>query len=152
MWEEICGTVGNHSGRRIEVACAALQWVLHRHLDLSNTCVVPELLRWQREPCATSYNHTAQAFGQPNMKPAASLRHYGLSSPEIPKTGNEEDSTEQGQWKTIHPTQGVGKYHFDKSEMQQDRSYPEPCPSPMVILCCTTGRWWSRHDRHTTGL
>lgn len=112
MWEENCGTAGNHSGRRAEVTCAALQWVPHRHLVRSNTRAVPELLRWQREPSATSYNHTAQAFGQPNMKPAASLRHYGLSSSEIPETADEDDSiktephttaaarvsTEQGQW------------------------------------------------------
>lgn len=154
MWEENCGTAGNHSGRRAEVTCAALQWIPHRHLDRSNTCAVPELLRWQREPSATSYNHTAQALGQPNMKPAAPLRHYGLSSSEIPETGDEDDSikteprtmvaarvsTEQGQWETIHPAQEVWKYHFDKSKMQQDRSYQEPCPSPMVILCSTTVR------------
>lgn len=134
MWDESCGTAGNHTGRRIEAACAALQWVPHRHLDLSNTLVVPELLRWQREPCATSYNHTAQAFGPPNMKSTASLRQNGLSSSEIPETGNEGDSTraaarvctEQEQWEIIHPAQEVLKYHFYESEMQQDRSYPEP--------------------------
>lgn len=74
MWDESCGTAGNYSGSRIEVACAALQWVPHRHQDLSNTLVVPELLRWQRGPCATSYNYTAQAFGPSNMKPATSSR------------------------------------------------------------------------------
>lgn len=124
--------------------------VPHRHLDFSNILMVPELLRWQRGPCATSYNHTAQTFGPPNMKPATSLRQDGLSSSEIPETGNEDDSikaelctrvcTEQGQWETTHPAQEVWKYHFDKSEMQQDRSYPEPCLSPMVILCSTTMR------------
>lgn len=36
--------------------------------------------------------------------------------------------------------------------MQQDRSYPEPSPSPMVILCSTTVRQWPRHNRDVTGL
>lgn len=103
------------------MACAALQWVPHRHLDLSNTLVVPELLRWQRGPCATSSNYTAQAFGPPNMKPAASLRQDGLSLSETSETENEDDSIkdvqgtraaaricmEQGQWETIHPAQEV---------------------------------------------
>lgn len=90
----------------------------------------------------------------------------GLSSSEIPETGNEGDSikavlcirvaarvcTEQCQWETIHPAQEVWKYHFDKLEMQQDRSYPEPYPSLMVILCSTTTRQWPRHDRNIIGL